>query len=406
MTDKESVVLVVSGSIAAYKAAELARAIMELGLDVRVAMTRNAEKFITPLTFEALTGGRVLRAGFPEPGEPPMEHITFSRGARLVVVAPATADLIARMAGGLADDNITSMLLATDLPVIVAPAMNVMMYRHPATQSNIALLASRGVMFAGPESGELACGDEGEGRLAPIPQIITAVREKLSLGDDLEGRALLITAGGTREPIDAARYIGNRSSGKMGVALARAAARRGAKVTLVAGIMDVEPPGGVETIRVESAAAMLDEVERRFPGVDALVMAAAVADYRAEQVSGLKVKKAKRWDLPLVENTDILARMAERRQNQILAGFAAETHDVEAAGREKLLRKNLDMIVINDVSRSDIGFGAEENEVTILTRQGAPERVAKAPKARVADAILDRLVFLINNRKRRGEAAG
>lgn len=406
MTDKESVVLVVSGSVAAYKAAELARALMELGLDVRVAMTGAAERFITPLTFEALTGGRVLRAGFPEPGEPPMEHITFTRGARLVLAAPATADLIARMAGGLADDNVTSMLLATDLPVIVAPAMNVMMYRHPATQSNIALLASRGVMFVGPESGELACGDEGEGRLAQIPQIITAVREKLSLGDDLAGRKLLITAGGTREPIDAARYIGNRSSGKMGVALARAAARRGAQVTLVAGVMDVEAPANVETVRVESAAAMLDEVERRFPGVDALVMAAAVADYRAEQVSGHKVKKTKRWDLPLVENTDILGRMAERRQNQILAGFAAETHDVEAAGREKLLRKNLDMIVINDVSRADIGFGADDNEVTILTRQGAPERVTKAPKARVADAILDRLVVLINNRKRRGEAAG
>lgn len=383
------VVLGVSGGIAAYKGAELARSLMEIGLCVQVVMTRNAEKFVTPLTFEALTGSPVIRAGLPEPGDDPMPHISVPRSASLMVIAPATASIIGKMANGIADDTLSTMLLAADIPVIMAPAMNPAMYANPAVQENIAKLKTRGVRFVGPAEGEVACGDTGRGRLAPVEDIVSAARDSLSLKMDMKGLNVVVTAGGTREPIDPVRYIGNRSSGKMGVAIASAAARRGAKVTLIAGAMDVEPPMGVKILRTMTANDMFNAVAGVFATADMLIMAAAVGDYHVNGRSGGKVKKMEGWTLSLAPNPDILMEMGKRKDGQTLVGFAAETENAEEHGREKLKNKNLDMVVINDVSRNDIGFNSDFNEVTIVTKSGAVERIPKSPKTHVAEKILD-----------------
>jgi len=391
---KDTVILVVTGSVAAYKSALLARRLMERGLLVKVAMTASAERFITPLTFEALTGLPVLRAGFPQSGQAPMEHINFSRGARLVVIAPATANTLGKLAHGVADDSILSMLLACGLPVMAAPAMNTQMYKHPAVQSNISTLAARGVTFIGPSSGSLACGEEGEGKMEDVETIFAAVMEKLGGVKDLAGARLLVTAGGCQEPIDPVRYIGNRSSGKMGLAVARVAAGRGAEVTLVAAHMEPSLPGtgtpeGIRVIRAQTAVEMQEAVRQEFVRCDILVMAAAVSDYRVESPAAEKVKKKSAMRLDLIENPDILASVALEKGDRVVAGFAAETEDHLASGRKKLMAKNLDLIVINDVSRGDIGFGSDYNEVTLLTRDGKKIEIARATKDVVAGAVLD-----------------
>ena len=392
---KDTVILAVSGSIAAYKAADLARRLMDRGLAVKVAMTAAAERFVTPLTFEALTGGPVLRAGFPAPGEDPMAHITFSRGARLALVAPATADILGKMAHGLATDSVTSMILASGLPVMAAPAMNANMYSHPAVQANILTLKRRGVDIIGPAAGALACGDVGEGKMEDVENIVTAVMEKLGGKRDLAGVKILVTAGGCREPIDPVRFIGNRSSGKMGAALAVEAARRGAEVTLIAAAMETPPPEGVAVLRAYTAGEMSEAVHRLFPAADMLIMAAAVADFRVENPAPAKIKKSERLMLDLTANPDVLAIAGAAKGDRILIGFAAETNDALAEGRKKLMAKNLDMIVINDVSREDIGFGSDDNEAIILTRDGRRIEVPKAPKERVAAAVLDQATAML-----------
>jgi len=386
---KDTVILVVTGSVAAFKAAQLARRLMERGLLVKVAMTTAAERFITPLTFEALTGQPVLRAGFPQPGEAPMEHINFSRGARLVVIAPATANTMGKLAHGVADDSVLSMLLASGLPVMVAPAMNTQMYKHPAVQSNINTLAGRGVTFIGPSSGSLACGEEGEGKMEDAEVIAAAVMEKLGGEKDLAGVRLLVTTGGCQEPIDPVRYIGNRSSGKMGVAVAQVAAGRGAEVVLVAAHMETGLPEGMRVVRAHTAMEMQEAVRKEFAQCDILVMAAAVADYQVENPATGKVKKKNSMRLDLVETPDILAGVAMEKGGRVVVGFAAETEDHLASGRKKLMSKNLDLIVINDVSRGDIGFGSDYNEVTLLTRDGKKIEIARASKDMVAGEVLD-----------------
>lgn len=398
------IILAVTGSVAAYKAADIARRLMDEGLKVRVAMTANAEKFVTPLTFEALTGASALRSSFPEPGEEPMAHITFARGARLILVAPATANIIGKLARGIADDTLSTMLLATDLPILVAPAMNTKMYNHPAVAVNIETLKERGVRFVGPSAGALACGDVGEGKLEEVETIVARVIEELELKRDLRGLKIIVTAGGAREPIDAVRFIGNRSSGKMGVAIAEAAARRGADVTLIAGALETPPPEGIETVSAETAERMLAEVGARFGAADVLIMAAAVGDYRASNITSAKVKKKDEWTIMLAKNPDIISEMARRRRSQVIIGFAAETKNAEKRGREKLLKKNMDMIVINDVSRPGIGFGADDNEATIITRDGETCKAPKMAKIELAEIILDRVAPLSEGRTSRTEA--
>lgn len=393
------VILVVTGSVAAYKAADIARRLIDEGVNIRVAMTGSAEKFVTPLTFEALTGLPVLRSAFPLPGEEPMEHITFSREAKLVLVAPATANFIGKLANGIADDNISTMLMANDLPLLVAPAMNTKMYSHPAVKQNIATLRQRGVGFIGPSEGALACGDVGEGKLEEVDTIVARVVEELELKRDLRGLKIIVTAGGTREPIDPVRFIGNRSSGKMGVVIAKAAAMRGAEVSLIAGALELSAPEGMETVKAETASKMLAEVSARFDGADALIMVAAVGDYHAADIATEKVEKKEEWDIKLVKNRDIISEMSRRRSGQVIAGFAAETEEIERRGREKLLRKNMDMIVINDVSRSDIGFGSDDNEVTIITRKGETRQLAKMAKSDLAEIILDCMAGLMAENK-------
>lgn len=389
MVPRIKVVVGVSGGVAAYKGVELARGLMELGARVQVVMTRNAEKFVTPLTFEALTGSPVIRAGLPEPGDDPMPHISLPRSASLIVVAPATANIIGKMANGIADDTLSTMLLAADVPVVMAPAMNPAMYANPATQENIARLKARGVRFIGPADGEVACGETGRGRLAPVEDIVSAVKAALGMKTDMAGLKVVVTAGGTREPIDAVRYIGNRSSGKMGVAIASSAARRGAVVTLIAGAMDVEPPMGVAVVRTATAEEMFHAVDEAFKTADMLIMSAAVGDYHVNGRSGGKVKKTEGWTLSLAPNVDILLEMGRRKNGRTLVGFAAETENAEEHGLDKLKSKNLDMIVINDVSRDDIGFNSDFNEVTIITRPGTVEQVSKSLKTQVAEKILD-----------------
>jgi phosphopantothenoylcysteine decarboxylase/phosphopantothenate--cysteine ligase len=400
------IILVVTGSIAAYKAADIARRLMDQGVKVRVAMTSNAEKFVTPLTFEALTGTAVLRSGFPKPGEETMEHITFSREASLILVAPATANFIGKLANGIADDNISTMLLASDLPLLVAPAMNTKMYNHPAVKQNIETLKQRGVGMINPSAGALACGDVGEGKLEEVDEIVGRVVEALELKRDLVGLKIIVTAGGSREPIDPVRFIGNRSSGKMGIAIAKAAAMRGAEVILIAGSLEVEPPEGMEIVKAATAAKMLAEVGARFDASDALIMVAAVGDYHAADISSDKVEKKDEWDIKLVKNRDIISEMSMRGSGQVIAGFAAETDEIEKRGREKLLRKNIDMIVINDVSRPDIGFGSDDNEVTIITRKGDARKHTKMAKSELAEIILDQIARLIAERKDSNRAEG
>ncbi|MBI4666287.1 MAG: bifunctional phosphopantothenoylcysteine decarboxylase/phosphopantothenate--cysteine ligase CoaBC [Nitrospinae bacterium] len=389
MAPRGKIILGVTGGVAAYKAADIARRLMDTGYEPQVVMTANAEKFVTPLTFEAVTGRPALLARMPLPGEDPMPHISALREAALVLVAPATADVIGKMANGIADDTLTTMLLAAGKPVIVAPAMNTRMYNNPAVRENMEKLKSRGITFVGPGSGLLACGDEGEGKLAPVEEIVAAVERVLETRRDMEGLKIIITAGGTREPVDAVRFIGNRSSGKMGVALAEEAFQRGADVTLIAAAMEVEPPASVTVERVESAEELYHALSGKFDGADMLIMAAAVGDYRSAGLNGGKVKKMESWSLTLEPNRDILFTLSRRKTAQFLVGFAAETENAVEYGREKLEYKNLDMIVINDVSRKDIGFGSDYNEVTMITRSGAMESVARSEKPKVARAILD-----------------
>jgi phosphopantothenoylcysteine decarboxylase/phosphopantothenate--cysteine ligase len=390
-----TVLLVVGGGVAAYKSLDLLRRLRERGASVRVVLTAAAERFVTPLSFASLSGEPVHGDLFSLTDEQEMGHIQLSRVADLVVVAPATAHLMARMAHGLADDLATTLLLATDKRVLLAPAMNVRMWLHPATQRNVAILRRDGVLFVGPEAGEMACGEFGPGRMSEPLDILAAIEAALreGAGLPLAGRHVVVTSGPTREPIDPARYISNRSSGKQGHAIAAAAARAGAKVTLVSGPVEIDDPPGVETRHVETAVQMLGAVEAALPA-DIFIAAAAVADWRVEPAPD-KIKKRPGGAPPalvLSENPDILARVARHATMRpaLVVGFAAETRDVIANAREKLARKGCDLVVANDVGAGTGVFGGDCNEVHLVGAEGV-ESWPRLGKDEVAARLIARL---------------
>jgi phosphopantothenoylcysteine decarboxylase/phosphopantothenate--cysteine ligase len=387
------ILLILGGGIAAYKALDLIRQLGREGAAVTPVLTRAAEEFVTPLSVSALAGAKVYRDLFDLTDEAEMGHIQLSRSADLIVVAPATADLMAKMAQGHANDLASTLLLATDTPVLIAPAMNVRMWQHPATQRNLATLRGDGVRVVGPDEGEMACGEFGPGRIAEPPAIVAAIRAALASGP-LAGRHVLVTSGPTHEPIDPVRYIANRSSGAQGTAIAAALAALGARVTFVTGPASVPPPAGVAVVRVETARQMLEAVEAALPA-DAAVFAAAVADWRVTTEAAQKIKKDGSGRLPVLdfaENPDILASVARRDAGRpgLVVGFAAETDDVIAHATAKRLRKGCDWIVANDVSPATGIMGGTENAVTLITAEGAeswPRMAKEAVAARLADRI-------------------
>jgi phosphopantothenoylcysteine decarboxylase / phosphopantothenate---cysteine ligase len=390
------VALGVTGGIAAYKAAELVRLLQDRGLRVQVIMTRAAQEFVRPLTFAALSGEKVITdlfgAGAEEPNiDSAVEHIAVAQAIDALVVAPATADVIAKFAHGEANDFLTTLFLATTAPVVVAPAMNVNMWDHPATKANIETLKRRGVNVVDPDSGYLACGMVGAGRLAANDKIVDATLRSLNAMPDLAGETVLITAGGTREPIDPVRYIGNRSSGRMGYALAEAALRRGAKVILVSGPSALKPPANATFIPIQTAAEMRNAVMSSLSEATIIIKAAAVSDFTVRQVAPEKIKRKGPITLELEPTADILAEIGAQKNGRIVVGFAAETEHVLQNARKKLQAKSLDAIVLNDVSQPGIGFDSERNAVTILTPNGA-ENIPETSKWEVAHRVLDTVV--------------
>ena len=394
------ITLGVTGGVAAYKAAELVRRLQQDGFTVQVVMTRSAREFITPLTFAALTGQKVITDLFSESGgeanlESAIEHIAVAQRTDLLLVAPATADVIAKFARGIADDFLTTLHLASTAPVVLAPAMNVNMWNHPATQENLELLRARGVHVVQPDEGYLACGMTGAGRLASQEAIVAAVKEVLKLKRDLEGETLLVTAGPTCEDLDPVRYITNRSSGKMGYAVAEAASRRGARVFLISGPTSLDAPAGVERINVRAAAEMHQAVRLHFAETTIGIFAAAVADYRPAEPLSQKLKRSQNpIALKLEPNPDILASMAKEKGARLIVGFAAETDHVAQNARKKLTDKNADLIVANDVTIEGAGFDLDTNVVTLLARDGRDLALPKMTKREIADRILDEVVRL------------
>jgi phosphopantothenoylcysteine decarboxylase/phosphopantothenate--cysteine ligase len=390
------ILLGVTGSIAAYKAVELLRELTRRGAEVRCAMTESATRFVAPLTFQSLSRRPVLTDLYAQDYEGQIAHIAAAGGADLFLVAPATAHTLAKFAHGLADDFLTNLFLAATCPVLLAPAMDAEMWRHPATQANVATLRQRGVQFVGPASGELASGLTGPGRLAEPAEIVGAVEALFARARDLAGRSVLVTAGPTYEPLDPVRFVGNRSSGRMGFALAEAAAARGARVLLVTGPTHLAPPPGVECIRVQTTQEMYEAVLARAEGTDAIIKAAAPADYRAAKVAPAKIKKGREiLTLELTPTPDILAELARRKGASVLVGFAAETEELVANAREKLRKKNLDLVVANDVGAKDAGFAAETNRVTLVSGNGEVEALPLLSKQEVAHRILDRVARLL-----------
>jgi phosphopantothenoylcysteine decarboxylase/phosphopantothenate--cysteine ligase len=388
------VLLGVSGGIAAYKAALVARLFKAAGAEVTVVLTEAATRFIGPDTFAALTGEPAYTSLWERPGE--VLHVRLAREADVAVVVPATANVLAKLAHGHADDLLTATLLEASCPLVVAPAMHSGMWEHTATQTNVAILLDRGVLSVGPATGPLAHGDEGIGRLAEPEDVVAAVRGALA-PQDLAGRKVLITSGPTHEPIDPVRFLGNRSTGKMGVALAAEALGRGAAVTVVLGPGASVPPG-VEVVPVATAEEMRDSVLARFDEADAVVMAAAVADFRPKAIAEEKLKKDAGVPELLLEPTpDILAELGERRTNQVLVGFAAETEDLEQAGRRKLESKHLDLVAVNLVGRSGTGFGADTNEAMLLAADGEDVPLRRWTKRELARAVMDRVVVLLQD---------
>src|SRR6267142_3560732 len=390
------IALGVSGGIAAYKAAEILRLLQDKGVRVQVIMTRAAQEFVRPLAFAALSGEKVITEIFGEGAQDPnidsaVEHIAVAQSIDALVVVPATADTLAKFANGLAQDFLSTLYLATTAPVVMAPAMNVNMWEHAATEENLAKLRARGVHIVEPDSGYLACGMVGAGRLAANEAIVNAVMQALGASQDLADETILITAGPTREPIDPVRYIGNRSSGRMGHALAEAAMRRGAKVILISGPTAINPPSGAEVVSVNTAKEMRDAVMIQLERATAVIMAAAVADFTVRNVSDQKIRRAAAMTLELEPTADILKEIASRKGPRIVIGFAAETQNTLENARKKLEGKSLDAIVANDVSQPGIGFDSRRNAVTIISRDQVTE-VPEADKGEVAHRVLDALV--------------
>jgi len=388
----KKIVLGVTGSIAAYKALDLVRRLRELSAEVEVAMTKAACQFVTPLSFATLSGRRVITSPFDENIDP-VHHITLARSFNLLVVAPATANIIGKFRAGIADDFISTLFLAFRGPVLIAPAMNDKMWDHPATKDNVRLLKSRGTLFVEPEAGALACGDEGKGRLAEIDKIVGEIVSIFCPQQDLSGTKVLISAGPTREPIDPIRYLSNRSSGKMGFALAKTAIQRGAEVTLICGPNSLATPCGVRRIDVETSSEMAQALRKEFRDNDLLVMAAAVSDFRVANPSKEKIKSP---SLPELEKTeDILAGLTKEKGKKIVVGFAAETGNPKKYAQQKLIEKNLDLIVANDVTEPGAGFDTDTNIVTILSRDASPEKLPKMSKEKVSNKIWDRIASLL-----------
>jgi phosphopantothenoylcysteine decarboxylase/phosphopantothenate--cysteine ligase len=394
------IALGVSGGIAAYKAAEIVRLLQDRGIHVQVVMTAAAQEFVRPLTFAALSGEKVITDMFGSASgdaqanvEAAIEHIAIAQAIDALVVAPATADVLARFAQGIANDFLSTLYLATTAPVVVAPAMNVNMWNHPATQANLEILRQRGVRIVEPGSGYLACGMTGAGRLAENEAIVAAVMEALGASQDLAGETVLVTAGPTREKIDPVRYLTNRSSGRMGYAIAEAALRRGARVLLVSGPTAITAPGAAEVTPVETAEDMLATVLKLLPQATVVIKTAAVADFRPKAASEQKIKRKGELTLELEPTADILAEVARRKTTQIVVGFAAETENVLENARKKLASKSLDAIVVNDVSREGVGFDSDRNAVTIISHSEVAE-VPETSKWEVAQRVLDQIVKL------------
>ena len=385
------ILLGVTGGIAAYKGLELTRLMALEGARVRVIMTRSAMEFVQPLSFQVLSGQPVCTDLFDLEAESRIGHIEVASEAELAVIAPATANIIGKLTHGIADDYLTTTLLACPAPKIICPAMNVNMFESQAVQENLAKLKSRGVLQVGPESGDLACGVQGLGRLAPLNDILECVRQVLTPAS-LQGRQVLVTAGPTREPLDPVRHLSNPSSGKMGHALATVAKRRGAEVILVSGPTNLPSPYGVSRVEISTAQQMHQVILAEFPEMDAVVMAAAVSDYRPQKSASTKIKKLETVDsLELERTEDILLHLGELKKGQVLVGFAAETDNLLENARDKLQRKNLDFIVANDLTSADAGFAIDTNEVTILWAGGEVERIPLASKEVIAGEIWDRV---------------
>jgi phosphopantothenoylcysteine decarboxylase / phosphopantothenate---cysteine ligase len=403
------IALGVCGGIAAYKAAEIVRLLQDRGIRVQVVMTAAAQEFVRPLTFAALSGEKVITSMFAcDSGdeqanvESAIEHIAIAQSIDALVVAPATADTLARFAQGIANDFLSTLYLATTAPVVVAPAMNVNMWNHVATQGNLEILRKRGVRVVEPGEGYLACGMTGAGRLAENETIVAAVMEALGAAQDLAGETVLVTAGPTREKIDPVRYLTNRSSGRMGYAIAEAALRRGARVLLVSGPVAIAAPGAAELTQVETAEEMLAAVVKLLSQSSVVIKTAAVADFRPKSAAGQKIKRKGAMTLELEPTTDILAEVARHKGSQVVVGFAAETENVLENARKKLASKSLDAIVVNDVSREGIGFDSDRNAVTIISQSEVIE-VPESSKWEVAHRVLDQVVKL---RKLRGSVVG
>lgn len=392
----KNIVLGVTGGIAAYKSAEIVSRLRHSGANVQVIMTKNATEFVAPLTFRTLSANPVCVSTFDAPEHWNVEHVALAKWAELFVIAPATANILAKMAHGIADDMLSTTVLATKAPVLVAPAMNTGMWTAAATQANVAVLKSRGVLFSGPDSGMLACGDEGAGRMSEPEEVVRRIDEILHARKDLNGLKILVTAGATRERLDPVRFLTNDSSGKMGFAIAEAARDRGAEVTLVKGNTTASVPFGVQLVEIESALELLQAMKKNVPGQDVVIQAAAVADYRPAQPSKTKIKKkaGEPFMLQLTENPDIARAIgAIKKKHQVFVGFAAETDHVKKNAETKLSAKNLDLIVANDVTRPGAGFNTDTNIVTLITHDSC-EDLPIMSKRNVAETILDKVLSI------------
>jgi phosphopantothenoylcysteine decarboxylase/phosphopantothenate--cysteine ligase len=388
------ILLGVTGSIAAYKAADIASKLTQSGAEVDVVLTEHARRFVTEVTFRAITRRPVLTDLFDEPEERQIAHIHLAKRADVLLIAPATANILAKLAVGIADDLLTTLALATQAKMVIAPAMNTVMWQHPATQHNVRVLEERGAHFVYPAEGMLACGDVGAGKLADTPVILAAVEQVLN--PPLRGVRILITAGPTEEPVDAVRHISNPSSGKMGYAIAAEAVRIGAEVTLVTGPTLLDPPAGAKTIRVRTAQQMLDACLQVYEEVDVVIATAAVSDYRPAEVwQGKRKKGEEEWTIRLVPNPDILRTLGERKGRHILVGFAAETQELLANAQAKLREKNLNLIAANDVSQEGSGFRTDTNRVTLLWADGRQEPLPLMTKREVAQHLMQRVSQLV-----------
>ena len=395
----KNVLLGVTGGIAAYKIPDLIRILRRKNINVRVAMTKMAEQFVTPTTLATVTGAKVFTADWNTQDET-LDHLDVSRKLDLALIAPATANFIGKLAGGIADDVLLTMALALECPVYVAPSMNPRMYQNMAVQENLKKLAGRGIHIISPGVGDTACGEHGEGRLPELDRLCAIVEAALGLQNDLAGKKVVVTAGRTEEQIDTVRFISNRSSGKMGIAIAEAARDRGAQVTFIHGPISEPLPENCQNISIRSAIEMNEEVMRFFHDCDVMIMAAAVADFKPAQVYDSKIKKTGgTLTVPLVQTPDILESLGRAKSGQLLVGFAAETENFVANGREKLLRKNADLICVNDVSRSDIGFESDYNQVTFVTRANEVRSTQRLAKKEIAQIILDEVARLTDNKK-------